>query len=79
MKEENLNRVALVTGSSRGIGRAIAIELAKSGIDLIVNNDKNPQEGIEVVNAIKKIGQRAIYIKADVSDPNQVEKMRSDF
>ena len=75
MKEENLNRVALVTGSSRGIGRAIAIELAKSGIDLIVNNDKNPQEGFEVVNAIKKIGQRAIYIQADVSDPNQVEKM----
>lgn len=69
------NKVALVTGSSRGIGRAIAIELAKCGIDIVVNNDKNLQEGIEVVNGINKIGQRAIYIQADVSDPNQVEKM----
>jgi 3-oxoacyl-[acyl-carrier protein] reductase len=70
-----VNKVALVTGSSRGIGRAIAIELAKSGIDIIVNSDRNPQEGLEVVNEINKIEQYAIYIQADVSDPNQVEKM----
>jgi 3-oxoacyl-[acyl-carrier protein] reductase len=76
MKEEiRVNKVALVTGSSRGIGRAIAIELAKSGIDIVVNNFENPQEGIEVVNEIKKIGQRAMYIQVDVSDPNQVENM----
>ncbi|NAS88591.1 beta-ketoacyl-ACP reductase [ANME-1 cluster archaeon AG-394-G21] len=74
-KEGKINDVALVTGSSRGIGRAIAIELAKSGIDLVVNDSKNPQEGLEVVNEINKIGQRAIYIQADVSDPDQVEKM----
>ena len=71
-KEEE---VALVTGSSRGIGRAIAIELAKRGINIVINNDKDPQEGIEVVNEINKIGQRAIYIQADVSDPDQVKKM----
>ena len=75
MEGKNLNKVALVTGSSRGIGRAIAIELAKKGIDIVVNSDRNPQEGIEVVNEINKIGQRAIYIQADVSVPNQVEKM----
>ena len=74
-KEGEINKVALVTGSSRGIGRAIAIELAKSGIDIVVNDSKNPQEGIEVVDEINKIGQRAIYIQADVSDPDQVEKM----
>jgi 3-oxoacyl-[acyl-carrier protein] reductase len=74
-KEGEINKVALVTGSSRGIGRAIAIELAKSGIDIVVNDSKNPHEGIEVVNEINEIGQRAIYIQADVSDPNQVEKM----
>jgi 3-oxoacyl-[acyl-carrier protein] reductase len=74
-KEGEINKVALVTGSSRGIGRAIAIELAKSGIDIVVNDSKNPQEGLEVVNEITKIGQRAIYIQADVSDPDQVEKM----
>jgi 3-oxoacyl-[acyl-carrier protein] reductase len=75
LKEIKTSKVALVTGSSRGIGRAIAIELAKSGIDIIVNNDKDTQEGFEVVNEIKRIGQHAIYIQADVSDPDKVEKM----
>jgi len=74
-KEEGINKVALVTGSSRGIGRAIAIELAKKGITAIINNDKATEEGERVVDEIKKIGGNAIYIKADVSDPNQVEKM----
>ena len=69
------NKVALVTGSTRGIGRAIAIEVAKSGIDIVVNDSKNPQEGLEVVEEVKEIGQRAIYIQADVSDPDQVEDM----
>lgn len=74
-KEEKVNKVALVTGSSRGIGRAIAIELAKKGIDIIVNNDNDIQEGTEIVNEIKKMGRRAIYIQCDVSDSNQVENM----
>jgi len=74
-KEEKVNKVALVTGSSRGIGRAIAIELAKGGISVVINNDKDSQEGLEVMNEIKKTGQHAMYIQADVSDLNQVEKM----
>ena len=75
VKEVKANKVALVTGSSRGIGRAIAIELAKNGNNIVVNNDKNHQEGFEVVNEIERLGQRAIYIQADVSDFNQVETM----
>ena len=70
-----VNKIALVTGSSRGIGRAIAIELAKNSIDIVVNDSKNPQEGLEVVEEVKKIGSRAIYIQSDVSDPEQVEDM----
>lgn len=75
MEEHLENNVALVTGSGRGIGRAIALELAKRGCDVVVNDDKNLQEGIEVVDEIKKIGQRALHIQADVSYPDQVEKM----
>ena len=75
MAEYSLNKVALVTGSSRGIGRAIALELAKRGFSVVINNDEKPQEKIEVMNEIKKIGQRALYIQADVSDPDQVEEM----
>jgi 3-oxoacyl-[acyl-carrier protein] reductase len=75
MEEHSVNKVALVTGSSRGIGRAIALELAKRGFSVVINNDEKPQEKIEVMNEIKKIGQRAIYIQADVSDPDQVEEM----
>ncbi|MCK4348934.1 MAG: 3-oxoacyl-[acyl-carrier-protein] reductase [Thermoplasmatales archaeon] len=75
MKGDKINKVALVTGSSRGIGRAIALELAKSGISIVINNHEDPQEGIKVVNEIDKIGQRAIYLQADVSDPEQVKKM----
>jgi 3-oxoacyl-[acyl-carrier protein] reductase len=75
MEENTANKIALVTGSSRGIGRAIALELAESGFSIVINNDGNPQEGIEVVNEINKIGQHAIHIQADVSDPDQVEEM----
>ena len=74
-KEERIGKVALVTGSSRGIGRAIAIELAKRDITVVINNDKAIEEGKRVVDEILKNGGNAISIKADVSDPNQVEKM----
>ena len=73
--EDSLNKVALVTGSSSGIGYAIAIELAKRDTTVVINNDEHSQEGLEVVNEIKEMGHHAIYIQADVSDPTQVEKM----
>ncbi|NOR78684.1 MAG: SDR family NAD(P)-dependent oxidoreductase, partial [Methanophagales archaeon] len=49
MAEHSVNKVALVTGSSRGIGRAIAVELAKRGFSVVINNDEKPQEKIEVM------------------------------
>ncbi len=74
-KEGEINKVALVTGSSRGIGRAIAIELAKKGIDIVVNSNKSIDKGIETANEIKKLGRRTLYIQCDISNPEQVEKM----
>jgi len=59
-------KIALVTGASRGIGKAIAIELARNGADVAVNYNRNEKEALEVVEDIKKLGCKSIAIKADV-------------
>ena len=69
------DRVALVTGSSRGIGRAIAIILAEKGADVAVNYVSNGEAAREVVDLIRGMGQRAIAIKADVALLEEVESM----
>jgi len=57
---------AIVTGSSRGIGRSIAIAFAEEGADVIVNCDQSPQEGEEVAKAIKSMGRKSSLCVADV-------------
>ncbi len=61
-------KVSLVSGSSRGIGRASAIMLAKTGSDVVVNYLSNVDAADAVVEEIKKLGRRAIALKADVSN-----------
>jgi len=61
------NRIALVTGGSRGIGRAISISLGKSGYDLAVNYARNNAAAEEVVTAIHATGARAIAVQGDIS------------
>jgi 3-oxoacyl-[acyl-carrier protein] reductase len=65
-------RVALVTGGSRGIGRAIALRLAADGHAVVVNYSANPSAASEVVGEIESAGGRAIAARGDVSDPDQV-------
>ena len=69
------NKVALVTGSSRGIGRAIALLFAKEGAKIIVNCSKTEVKAKQVVDEIKKLGSDAIAIKCDVSQEKEVKKM----
>lgn len=68
-------KVALVTGSSRGIGAAIAFTLARAGADLIVNYSGSETSAGELVNRIEQLGRKALALKADVSDELQVEAM----
>jgi len=69
------NRVALVTGSSRGIGQAAALAFAREGADLIVNYRSQSERAEETVNQIKQMGRKAIAIKADVADGDAIDKM----
>ncbi len=66
---------AIVTGSSRGIGRAIAIELARQGTDVLVNYNNNREAAEEVKNEIEKLGQKAVIVQADVSDLAQHQEL----
>ena len=68
-------KVALVTGASRGIGQAAAIELAKAGADIIVNFIGNEAVAQETVEAIEALGRKAIKIKANVGDADDVQAM----
>jgi 3-oxoacyl-[acyl-carrier protein] reductase len=68
-------RVALVTGGSKGIGRAISMALAGKGADLIVNYSTDEDAAKGVVSEIEAMGGKAAAIKADVSDTAQVEDM----
>jgi len=71
---ENEQKVALVTGGSRGIGKAIALRLAADGAYVVVNYTKNRAAADEVVSAIEKAGGRAKAIGFDVSDFDKVQE-----
>ncbi|HBV20183.1 MAG TPA: SDR family oxidoreductase [Nitrosomonas sp.] len=68
-------KVAIVTGSSRGIGAAIALELAKAGVKVVVNYVQNQQAADEVCTAIIGAGGKCIAIQADVSKPADVRRL----
>ena len=68
-------KTALITGSSRGIGRAAAIRLAKAGYNICINCVEREDKAAEAVNEIRGLGVSAIYVKADVADPEQVKAM----
>ena len=73
MELSPMGKVAIITGSSRGIGRAIAVRLARDGVDVVVNYVSNERAAADVVETIRQIGRRVIAIKADVAILTQVE------
>ncbi|MEE8392114.1 MAG: 3-oxoacyl-[acyl-carrier-protein] reductase [Anaerolineae bacterium] len=68
---KSLEKVAIITGASRGIGRAIALELARRGAHVVVNYRRNAEAAAKVVAAIEADGGQAIAVQADVSDYEQ--------
>jgi 3-oxoacyl-[acyl-carrier protein] reductase len=69
------NKVALITGGSRGIGRAVALELARRGAAVVVNFNKSPEAADDVVKKIQEAGGKAAAFQADVSDIKQAEAL----
>jgi pteridine reductase len=69
------NRVALVTGAGRRLGRAIALRLASEGSDVAVHYGKSQQEALEVVREIEKLGRRSIAIQADLTCVEQIHEL----
>ena len=78
-----MSKVALITGASRGIGRSIALELAKSGISVAINYNSSEEKAKELLCLIKSLKQNANIYKADVANELEVSEMihkiESDF
>src|SRR5690625_1456676 len=68
-------KTALVTGSSRGIGREIALELGRKGANVVVNYAGNEQKAAEVVSELEQIGVKAIKVRANVANEKGVKSM----
>jgi len=83
MSEPLSGKVALVTGGSRGIGRAVALKLARNGCDVAIVYHNSHEEAETICEAIRGLGRRAQAIQADVSDPEIVSEifaaMRQQF
>ncbi|MBP3952358.1 enoyl-[acyl-carrier-protein] reductase FabL [Bacillus suaedae] len=69
------NKVALVTGSSRGIGKNIALKLANKGYDIVINYARSKQAALDTAKEIEALGQRALVVKANVGKPDKIKEL----
>jgi len=68
-------KTAIVTGASRGIGRAIALQLASEGANVVVNFSGSEQKASQVVEEIQNLGSQAIAVQANISDSDSVQQL----
>lgn len=74
-----MSKIAFVTGGTRGIGLGIAIELAKSGFDLAVNGVREEAAVKQVLEDLKKLGVQVIYVRGDVSNKDDRQRMINEI
>lgn len=70
-------KVALVTGSSQGIGRGIATRFAQEGADVVINYNRTPGGAQEVLREVEAIGRRGLIVQADMGNINEIRKLIS--
>ncbi len=70
-----MEKTAVITGSSRGIGKACALKLAEKGFNIVVNYNSNEEAANKAVEEITAFGRKALAVKADTSDLKQVQNM----
>ncbi|TWI52637.1 enoyl-[acyl-carrier-protein] reductase FabL [Halalkalibacter nanhaiisediminis] len=68
-------KVALVTGSSRGIGKNIALKLAARGYNIVINYARSKQAALDTAKEIEALGQRALVVKANVGKPEKIKEL----
>lgn len=68
-------KIALVTGASRGIGEAIALDLAKNGADVAINYGRDKESAGKVAEKIRDMGRKALLVQANVADAKEVQDM----
>ena len=74
----NKSKVALVTGGSRGLGKNMALSIAKKGLDVILTYNSKKEEAENVVNEIEKLGQKAVALQLNVADSSTFEKFYTE-
>ena len=69
------SKTAIVTGAARGIGRAVALNLAESGVSLVLNYYQNEEAALGLVKEIDALGGRCVLVQGDVSNPGDAQKL----